>query len=106
MKSHSVLPVFFLFVCLAPAWGRQPSNTSANTCIDCHSKKTPNIVSDWKLSKHSGVDVTCVTCHGDQHNSDSDVSKVRIPMPDTCEQCHATQVAQFKKGKHRSAGQR
>lgn len=41
MKSCFVLTVFFLFVCLAPALGRQPSNTSANTCIDCHSKKDP-----------------------------------------------------------------
>ncbi len=30
-------------------------------CVDCHTKTTPNIVSDWKLSKHSGVEVTCVT---------------------------------------------
>jgi hypothetical protein len=36
-------------------------------------------VSDWKLSKHSGVDVTCLTCHGDQHNSDSDVRGLPLP---------------------------
>ena len=102
MKSHLVCAACFLFVSSVLAWAQQPA-TSAATCIDCHSRKTPNIVSDWKLSKHSGVDVTCVTCHGDRHNSDTDAANVNIPTPDTCEQCHATQVQQFKKGKHAMA---
>jgi hydroxylamine dehydrogenase len=72
-------------------------------CVDCHNKVTPNIVADWKSSKHSGVEVTCVTCHGDLHTSATDVSKVKIPTPSTCSQCHETQVAQFKKGKHAMA---
>jgi hypothetical protein len=76
---------------------------TAAQCVDCHSKTTPNIVSDWKLSKHSGVEVTCVSCHGDQHTSASDVAKTKIPTPETCAQCHKTQVAQFHKGKHAMA---
>jgi nitrate/TMAO reductase-like tetraheme cytochrome c subunit len=101
--KHLLVCLASLFVLgLGSTYGEQPA-ASAASCIDCHSKKTPNIVSDWKLSKHSGVEVTCVTCHGDQHNSDSDVAKVRIPTPDTCEQCHATQVQQFRKGKHAAA---
>ena len=63
----------------------------AASCIECHSKQTPNIVSDWKLSKHRQVEVTCVACHGDQHQSASDVTKVKIPTPETCAQCHQTQ---------------
>jgi hydroxylamine dehydrogenase len=80
----------------ASAWAQQ----SSSVCIDCHSKVTPNIVSDWKLSKHSGVDVTCSSCHGDDHTSADDVAKVKIPTPETCAQCHEAQVTQFKKGKH------
>jgi len=72
-------------------------------CIECHSKTTPNIVSDWKLSKHSGADIGCAVCHGDEHTSASDVAKVKIPTPDTCADCHSDQVAQFKKGKHAMA---
>ncbi len=80
----------------ASAWAQQP----ASICVDCHSKVTPNIVSDWKLSKHSGVEVTCATCHGEEHTSANDVAKVKIPTPETCAQCHEAQVTQFKKGKH------
>ena len=77
--------------------------TNSGTCVDCHSKQTPNIVSDWKLSKHSQLDVTCATCHGDQHRSAADVARVKIPTPDTCAQCHQTQVEQYKHGKHSKA---
>ena len=79
------------------------SATPAASCIECHSKQTPNIVSDWKLSKHSQAEVTCVACHGDRHQSASDVSKVKIPTPETCAQCHSTQVEQYKHGKHSKA---
>ena len=76
---------------------------TASQCISCHSKITPNIVSDWKLSKHSQLEVSCITCHGDQHQSASDVSKVKIPTPDTCAQCHQSQVEQYRHGKHSKA---
>src|SRR5208282_1363002 len=92
----------FLFALVAAISLRlyaQSANPAAS-CIECHSKQTPNIVSDWKLSKHSQMEVTCVACHGDQHTSASDVAKVKIPTPETCATCHQTQVAQFKKGKH------
>ena len=69
-------------------------------CIECHTKTTPNIVSDWKLSKHSAADIGCAVCHGDEHTSATDVAKVKIPTPDTCGSCHSDQVSQYKKGKH------
>lgn len=79
--------------------GASPTSPNAQ-CIECHTKTTPSIVSDWKLSKHSQSDIGCVVCHGDQHTSANDVSKVKIPTPDTCADCHAERVAQYKKGKH------
>jgi hypothetical protein len=69
-------------------------------CINCHRKATPGIVTDWELSKHSKSAVGCETCHGGRHVTTLDVANVRIPSPETCGQCHKTQVAQFKGGKH------
>ena len=69
-------------------------------CVGCHTKETPNIVSDWKASKHSQSSVSCDTCHGSGHTGPGDVAKVLLPTPDTCAQCHAERVAQFKRGKH------
>jgi hypothetical protein len=76
------------------------SNIFAQVCVDCHKKVTPNIVSDWELSRHSKTGVDCTVCHGDQHTTDKDVSKVKMPTPDNCAPCHAAKVEQFKKGKH------
>jgi len=76
------------------------SSVLAKECVDCHKKVTPNIVSDWQLSKHSENEIECSVCHDDQHRSAQDVVKVQIPTPETCANCHETQVQQFKAGKH------
>jgi len=72
----------------------------AQTCVDCHKKVTPKVVSDWELSKHSQNGVDCSVCHGEDHRSAQDVEKVQIPTPETCAPCHQKQVEQFKGGKH------
>ena len=76
---------------------------SAQTCVDCHKKVTPQVVSDWSLSKHSQNEVNCSVCHGDQHMSAQDVDQVNIPTPETCALCHGSRVQQFTKGKHAKA---
>ena len=48
---------------------------SAQQCVDCHKKVTPNIVSDWQASKHSQNAVDCSVCHGDKHTSAADVAR-------------------------------
>jgi hypothetical protein len=90
---RSMIVIFFVGLFLAP-------NALAQQCLDCHKKVTPNIVSDWQVSEHSRNEVTCSTCHGDQHRSATDVHKVQIPTPKTCAGCHETQVEQFNGGKH------
>jgi len=54
---------------------------TAQNCVDCHKDITPNIVTDWQLSKHSENDVDCSVCHGDGHTSATDVEKVELPTP-------------------------
>ena len=76
------------------------SVASADLCVDCHQKVTPNIVSDWQVSKHSQAGINCPSCHGDEHKTAEDVKNVRIPTPDTCATCHPAQVQQFNSGKH------
>jgi len=69
-------------------------------CVECHSKITPKIVSDWNLSRHKTGEIGCADCHGDGHTSNHDVDKVSLPTPETCEACHPDQVKQFSAGKH------
>ncbi len=95
-KILKVLFILLVFSCFA-------SLVFGEKCVKCHKIKTPNIVSDWQLSKHSQNDVDCATCHGSEHNSPSTVAKAKIPTPETCAECHDTQVEQFKKGKHAMA---
>jgi hypothetical protein len=80
-----------------PAQQATPVN---DPCADCHMRINPGVVVDWQLSKHSANDVGCAACHGDGHNSMTDVAKARLPGPEVCAKCHAPQVEQFSKGKH------
>ncbi len=83
-----------------PGKGTSAEASAGEKCVECHSKTTPNVVSDWKVSKHSGAGVGCQACHGSEHVSADDAAKARIPTADTCGQCHADRLEQFKKGKH------
>jgi len=78
----------------------QPAVPVNDPCAECHIRITPGIVVDWQLSKHSANDVGCSACHGDGHNSMTDVDKARLAGPEVCAKCHATQVEQFRRGKH------
>jgi hypothetical protein len=75
-------------------------SAAADLCTDCHKKTTPGIVTDWQISAHARVDVSCKDCHGEDHKTAEDAHLVKIPSPDTCAECHETQVKQFKAGKH------
>jgi len=100
MKRNSVIILLTVLVlcCITFAY-----DVSAQECVDCHSKITPNIVSDWQMSKHSQNKIECSVCHGNQHQTAEDIVKVQIPTLDTCNMCHATQTQQFKAGKHAAA---
>jgi hypothetical protein len=75
----------------------------AETCVECHRRITPQVVTDWGLSRHSQNDVDCAVCHGEGHVTMTDVANVKLPNPETCRSCHETQVDQFSKGKHAHA---
>ncbi len=72
----------------------------ADDCVECHSLVTPNIVGDWKLSKHFENEIACAACHGEDHRSADDVASVSLPTIETCNDCHNTPVEQYSKGKH------
>jgi len=99
----SALLLIFSTVSLTAATSTPQSSNIGAQCVECHSKVTPNIVTDWKQSKHHEMGIECDTCHGADHMTAADAAKAKIPTPETCGQCHETQVTQFKKGKHSMA---
>ncbi|RMD58790.1 MAG: beta-ketoacyl-ACP synthase, partial [Nitrospirae bacterium] len=81
-------------------------------CIECHMKKTPGIVDDWKNSRMAHAGVSCYDCHVVQESSPmaSQCEGVKKKMPNIytspmvspkrCERCHPTEVEQFSKSSH------
>lgn len=87
------------------AFARAPVSSAdegEGSCVACHEKLNPGIVSQWRASKHAQADdvVSCDTCHGSDHQCEEDADKARTPSPKTCKKCHFKQVKQFSKGKH------
>lgn len=81
----------------------KPAAAKDDACVTCHAKTSPKQVEDWRLSKHSKNGVSCGSCHGEEHKTMKDAAKAKIPSPQTCNNCHPTQVGQFMEGKHSKA---
>lgn len=77
--------------------GPPPTNAE---CLDCHVKSRPQIIAEWKQSKHGQVNVGCIECHGSDHGSPDDVANVKILLANACAKCHQTQADQDRLGKH------
>jgi hypothetical protein len=69
-------------------------------CITCHTKISPGQVKDWQVSAHAENDVTCSTCHGEEHEDADDYKKAVLSDEAVCAECHEDQFDQFSKGKH------
>lgn len=91
MRSLACIAVVLLLPIMAIA---------SDVCVECHTDVTPNIVTDWEISKHSENEIGCAICHGEGHTGPDDVANVSLPTPATCNECHEDQVTQFKAGKH------
>ena len=81
-------------------WLLVAQTASADTCVDCHSENSPNIVTDWENSKHHQEGVSCSSCHKGGHSSADDVDKLRTVTANTCGRCHEERLEQFSRGKH------
>jgi hydroxylamine dehydrogenase len=106
----SIIVVMVLFVGVSVAATKDAAKAAplktgqiSSSCIQCHSKTTPGVVADWKASQHSKKGISCQTCHGTAHNNASDAEKANVAGPETCKQCHGSQVTQFMAGKHAMA---
>ena len=65
MKVRNVLlvPVVVAIAISLHADTQGTSNVTGQ-CVDCHTKTTPKVVTDWKQSRHSQAGIGCDTCHG------------------------------------------
>ncbi|HBA87805.1 MAG TPA: cytochrome C [Geobacter sp.] len=100
LRWLTVLLTFSLIaLTVSPVLAAKPAKGKKSQCIVCHEKVTPGIVKQF-LSGKMGKTLDCSTCHGSSHMSASDVAKVKLPTPDTCAQCHAERVKEYRAGKH------
>jgi len=99
-------------------WRLKPRDKSAlvytpadsTSCVECHQKLSPGIVSDWLLSKHSEKGVGCMSCHAaDKNDADAyahyGATVATLVSPSDCNKCHAQIGHEFQISHHSKAAQ-
>ncbi len=78
---------------------------SDNECVQCHVDTSPGLVEQYGRSSMAAADVSCEDCHevasdypGAVEHEDTWV--LSSPSPAMCEECHASEVAQFGQSRH------
>jgi len=82
----------------------------AKKCVECHARKTPGIVADWKNGRMAHASVSCYDCHVVEKTSPMASQCEGIegtgiyisPMVSSksCERCHPVEVEEFLKSGH------
>ncbi len=83
----------------------------AKSCLECHAEKTPQLVHDWKDSRHSHLGVSCIDCHSRQADDPTaaqncpgvkgtDIFVSPLVSPKTCARCHSQEVQEFEASGH------
>lgn len=82
---------------------------SSKSCVECHAKTSPGIVSHWEGSTHAVKGVGCVECHqADKADADAfdhyGAMIAVIVTPRDCGRCHKTETQEFLASHHARAG--
>lgn len=96
-KKRFILPVMLVLSLGFLAWAQndQPAQKHPDvdfsiSCVECHSEVTPDIVKQWRGSKHGMMNFACYMCHGDGKET-----FYARPKSDRCISCHPAYEVDF-----------
>ncbi len=77
-------------------------------CVDCHEDTNPEIVDQWKKSKHHGSEDKCLDCHRAEKTDPSGsihygARITPVVTPKHCNSCHEKEVKEFRNSMHDEA---
>lgn len=72
---------------------KHPDVDFSISCTECHQEVTPEIVAQWKSTKHGMMNFGCYMCHGDGQEE----FKAK-PDTDNCLNCHTGEPVDASKG--------
>jgi hypothetical protein len=83
-------------------------SAESRACVNCHEKKTPGIVAQWRGSRHALEGVGCWECHnaGAQEPgafSHEGQTVLTVVTPSACANCHGDIVKEFQHSHHADA---
>ena len=91
----------FLWLSLVAGSSCGDALAAPESCVDCHKKSSPLLVSAWEQSVHAAEGVGCAECHGEDHSTIFAI-KGRVSAG-ICGDCHPKQEKQFGASLHAMA---
>ncbi len=80
----------------------RPNGTfTHDECVTCHRKRQPGLMDQWDASEHARRDVTCVDCHGANH--DAIFAVEGLVATAQCAKCHEKETYEFLASPHARA---
>lgn len=74
-----------------PVRGRQAE------CLTCHQGRDPELVAQWRASRHAATAAACPACHGTDHDGRM---AARSRRNDACSGCHEVAAKSYTLSKH------
>jgi len=87
--------LLFLFSGFSSEKGQKEKHPDVDysvSCVECHQEVTPEIVKQWRSSKHGLMNFACYICHGD-----GKVEFYKKPGTDRCVSCHSGLPTDYSK---------
>ncbi len=67
-----------------------PGSFAETECIECHTEKDPDLISQWRKDPHSSApNAGCIGCHGNRHEN----AATRARKDQSCTHCHEGPVS-------------
>lgn len=84
------------------------SQQTENRCVSCHESTNPEIVEQWRKSKHRDTEKKCLDCHQAEESDPSGsihygARVTPVVTPKHCNSCHEKEVQEFKNSMHDEA---
>jgi len=82
---------------------------SSSSCVECHMKQDPGIVTHWTGSTHAERGVGCWDCHrAEERDADGFMHNgaliATVVTPRDCARCHDREAAEFAQSHHAAGG--
>lgn len=104
-----LLAAMSAMVCYVMSKATAQDEKPQSMCVTCHTQATPDIIAQWRESKHGKMGLDCKGCHASEEGKPGATKHfdgsfiTAVVSPKVCGKCHTKQEQEFSASYHASA---